>query len=151
LQQVAGRAGRANLPGEVLIQTRFPGHPLYQSLANHDFLGFARSLLAERREAGFPPFVFEAALRVESADAMRAVRFLRSAIGLAPARRASIELYDPVPMSLARLAGIERAQALLQSRSRPRLQAFLSEWSESLYRMRAQGVRWHIDVDPVEF
>ena len=151
LQQVAGRAGRANLPGEVLIQTRYPEHPLYQSLVRHDYAGFAQSVLAERREAGFPPFVFEAALRAESRDSFRSLRFLRAAIGRAPQRRAAITVFDPAPMSLARLAGVERAQVLLQSRSRPRLQAFLQEWSGSLYRMPAHGVRWHLDVDPIEF
>ena len=151
LQQVAGRAGRANLPGEVLIQTRYPEHPLYQSLVRHDYRGFARSVLAERREAGFPPFVFEAALRAESHDALRAQRFLRSAIDQSPRGSASITVFDPAPMSLARLAGMERAQVLVQSRSRSRLQAFLAEWSDSLYRMPAHGVRWHLDVDPIEF
>jgi primosomal protein N' (replication factor Y) len=151
LQQVAGRAGRANLPGEVLIQTRYPGHPLYQALVRHDYTGFAQSVLAERREAGFPPFVFEAVLRAESVDGLRAMRFLRAAIEAAPPRSPGISLFDPTPMSLARLAGVERAQALLQSRSRPRLQAFLSKWSEALYQLPARGVRWHLDVDPVEF
>src|SRR5580765_387732 len=150
LQQVAGRAGRANLLGEVFVQTRYPGHPLYQSLVRHDYTGFAKILLAERREAGFPPFVFEAVLRAESADAARAMRFLRAAIEAAPPRGA-ISLFDPAPMSLARMAGVERAQTLLQSRSRPRLQEFLSLWSERLYGMPAQGVRWHLDVDPIEF
>ncbi|HKW36582.1 MAG TPA: primosomal protein N' [Burkholderiales bacterium] len=151
LQQVAGRAGRANLPGEVLIQTRYPGHPLYQALLKHDYPGFAQSLLTERREAGFPPFVFEAVLRAESADAARAMRFLRKAIEAAPAPHAAITVFDPAPMSLARLAGLERAQALLQSRSRPRLQAFLKDWSETLFQLPTHGVRWHLDVDPVEF
>lgn len=151
LQQVAGRAGRASLPGEVLIQTRYPGHPLYQALVKHDYAGFASSVLAERREAGFPPFVFEAVLRAESTDATRAMRFLRGAIEAAPTRSSAISLFDPAPMSLARVGGVERAQALLQSRSRPRLQAFLSEWSEALYRQPAHGVRWHLDVDPIEF
>jgi primosomal protein N' (replication factor Y) len=151
LQQVAGRAGRSNLPGEVLIQTRYPDHPLYQSLVRNDYTGFAGSLLAERREAGFPPFVFEAALRAESRDSVRAQRFLRSAIGHAPQKGPSITVFDPAPMSLARLAGMERAQVLLQARSRPRLQAFLREWSDSLYRTPAHGVRWHLDVDPIEF
>ena len=151
LQQVAGRAGRARLPGEVLIQTRYPGHPLYQALVKHDYRGFAHSLLAERREAGFPPFVFEAALRAESADAPRAMRFLREAIEAAPPRVSAISVFDPAPMSLARLAGAERAQVLLQSRSRPQLQAFLSKWSETLYQRPAHGVRWHLDVDPIEF
>jgi len=151
LQQVAGRAGRASLAGEVFIQTRYPGHPLYRALVKHDYAGFAQSVLAERREAGFPPFVFEAVLRGESTDGLRAMRFLQEAIEAAPPRGAGISLFDPTPMSLARLAGVERAQALLQSRSRPRLQAFLSKWSETLYRLPARGVRWHLDVDPVEF
>lgn len=151
LQQVAGRAGRASLPGEVLIQTRYPDHPLYRALVKHDYAGFASSVLAERRDAGFPPFVFEAVVRAESTDATRAMRFLRGAIEAAPTRGSAISLFDPAPMSLARVGGVERAQVLLQSRSRPRLQAFLSEWSEALYRLRAHGVRWHLDVDPVEF
>jgi len=60
-------------------------------------------------------------------------------------------VFDPAPMSLARLAGMERAQVLVQSRSRSRLRAFLAEWSDSLYRTPAHGVRWHLDVDPIEF
>ena len=151
LQQVAGRSGRASLPGEVLVQTRYPNHPLYRSLVNHDFTGFAETVLAERRAAGFPPFVFEAALRAESRDANRALHFLESAIENAPPNGASVTLFDPAPMSLARLAGMERAQVLLQSRSRPRLQAFLREWSGTLYRMPSRGVRWHLDVDPLDF
>jgi len=151
LQQVAGRAGRAELPGEVLIQTRVPHHPLYQSLVRHDFAGFAKSLLAEREKAGFPPFVFEAALRAESRDAERAIAFLREAAALAPASDGAVTLYDPAPMSLARLGGMERAQMLAQSPSRPRLQAFLREWTARLYAGRASGVRWHLDVDPTEF
>jgi primosomal protein N' (replication factor Y) len=151
LQQVAGRSGRANLPGEVLIQTRYPDHPLYRSLVNHDFTGFARSLLAERREAGFPPYVFEAALRAESGEMARALHFLESAVERAPRSRASLTVFDPAPMSLARLAGMERAQVLLQSRSRPRLRTFLREWSAMLYQMPTHGVRWHLDVDPIEF
>ena len=151
LHQVAGRSGRASLSGEVLIQTRFPDHPLYRSLVNHDFAGFAATLLAERREAGFPPFVFEAALRAEGRDERSVLRFLRSAVECAPEERASVTVYDPAPMSLARLAGAERAHVLVQSSSRPRLQAFLKEWSEALYRVPAHGVRWHLDVDPIEF
>jgi len=151
LQQVAGRSGRANLPGEVLVQTRYPNHPLYRSLVNNDFTGFAGTVLAERRAAGFPPFVFEAALRAESHDAVRAMHFLESAIENAPQNRTSVTLFDPAPMSLARLAGMERAQVLLQSRSRSRLQTFLREWSGALYRMPAHGVRWHVDVDPLDF
>jgi primosomal protein N' (replication factor Y) len=135
----------------VLIQTRYPHHPLYQSLVGNDFRGFARAILAERRSAGFPPFVFEAALRAESRDADAALRFLHSATRLASGRDAEVTLYDPAPMSLARLGGMERAQVLAQSASRPRLQAFLREWSARLYELRSAGVRWHLDVDPTEF
>lgn len=151
LQQVAGRPGRANLPGEVLIQTRYPGHPLYRSLAIHDFAGFASSLLAERRAAGFPPFVFEAVLRAEDPDLHQVMRFLDSALEQSPHARPGVTVFEPAPMSLARRAGMERAQVLVQSGSRPRLQAFLRAWAETLYRMRARGVRWHLDVDPTEF
>jgi primosomal protein N' (replication factor Y) (superfamily II helicase) len=151
LQQVAGRAGRAELPGEVLIQTRYPHHPLYQSLVRHDFAGFAKSVLAEREKAGFPPFVFEAALRAESRDAERAMGFLGRASALAPASDGAVTLYDPAPMSLARMGGMERAQVIAQSPSRPRLQGFLREWTARLYAERAPGVRWHLDVDPTEF
>jgi len=151
LQQVAGRPGRASLPGEVLIQTRYPGHPLYQSLANHDFAGFASTLLAERRAAGFPPFVFEAVLRAESPDLRQALRFLNSALDRSPHARSGITVFEPAPMSLARLASMERAHVLVQSGSRPRLQSFLHEWTTNLYRMRVRGVRWHLDVDPTEF
>jgi primosomal protein N' (replication factor Y) (superfamily II helicase) len=151
LEQVSGRAGRTELPGEVLIQTNYPQHPLYQSLSRHDFAGFAKTVLEEREKAGFPPFVFEAALRAESADADAAIGFLRSAARLAPASEGAVALFDPAPMSLARLAGMERAQMLAQSPSRPRLQAFLREWSARLYGTRARGVRWHLDVDPTEF
>jgi primosomal protein N' (replication factor Y) (superfamily II helicase) len=151
LHQVAGRAGRAGLAGEVMIQTRYPHHPMYQSLMRHDFAGFSASLLAERREAGFPPFVFEAVLRAESPEPEPAMRFLGMALERAPKNRGTISIFDPAPMSLARLAGMERAQVLLQSRSRPRLQEFLREWSSTLYELPVRGVRWHIDVDPTDF
>jgi primosomal protein N' (replication factor Y) len=151
LAQVAGRAGRAQALGEVLIQTRFPQHPLYQALVRHEFAPFADAQLAERRDAGFPPFVHEAVLRAE-ADAMpRAVGFLERALAAAPERDAAVALFDPVPMSLARLAGRSRAQVLAQSQSRRALQAFLGEWSRALYGLRAGHVRWHFDVDPIEF
>jgi primosomal protein N' (replication factor Y) len=151
LQQVAGRAGRADLPGEVLIQTRYPDHPLYQSLVRHDFEGFARAMLEERQQAGFPPFLYEAALRAESRDPEAALRFLGSAIEVAPARSEALTLFDAAPMTLARLGGMDRAQVVAQSASRPELQGFLRGWSERLYGLRAPNVRWHLDVDPSEF
>jgi primosomal protein N' (replication factor Y) len=81
----------------------------------------------------------------------QAVAFLERALGAAPERDAAVTLFDPVPMSLARLAGRSRAQVLVQSRSRRALQAFLAEWTRALYGLRAGHVRWHLDVDPIEF
>jgi primosomal protein N' (replication factor Y) len=150
LAQVAGRAGRRDRAGEVLIQTRYPGHPLFAALSRHDFAGFAESQLEERRSAGFPPFVFEAALRAEAARLETAMRFLREAAALAEPPD-GVQLYDPVPHLLTRRAGLERAQLLIQSRSRPALQAYLGALSARLFEQTAREVRWHLDVDPIEF
>jgi primosomal protein N' (replication factor Y) len=151
LVQVAGRAGRAGLPGEVLIQTQYPRHPLYLALARHDYAGFAQTLLAEREQAGFPPFVFEAVLRAEAAELETALEFLRAAIALAGPTPAGIALYDPVPMTVTRLAGRERAQLLVQSGSRRVMQEYLAGWSSKLHALPQRDVRWHLDVDPIEF
>ena len=150
LAQVAGRAGRRERPGEVLIQTRYPGHPLFSALARHDFAGFAEAQLEERRSAGFPPFVFEAALRAEAAKLDTAMRFLREASALAEVPD-GVQVYDPIPNVLTRRAGLERAQLLVQSRSRPALQAYLGALSSRLFEQPPRDVRWHLDVDPIEF
>jgi primosomal protein N' (replication factor Y) len=150
LAQVAGRAGRRERPGEVLIQTRYPGHPLFAALARHDFAGFAEAQLEERRSAGFPPFVFEAALRAEAAKLDTALRFLREASALAEVPD-GVQVYDPIPNVLTRRAGLERAQLLVQSRSRPALQAYLGALSSRLFEQPPRDVRWHLDVDPIEF
>jgi len=150
LVQVAGRAGRRERPGEVLVQTRYPAHPLFAALARHDYAGFAQSQLAERRAAGFPPFVFEAALRAEAPKLETALGFLKNA---AAAVRApdEVRVFDPVPHVITRRAGLERAQLVMQSTSRPALQDFLGALSEDLFTLSSRAVRWHIDVDPIEF
>jgi primosomal protein N' (replication factor Y) len=152
LMQVGGRSGRAALPGEVLIQTEHPGHPLYRALANHDFAAFADAQLAERQAAGFPPFSFQALLRAEAAELAQALAFLAAGRDAALALAgAAIAVYDPVPMRLMRLKNLERAQMLVESANRPALQAFLAAWNEALAALRApQGLRWHLDVDPLE-
>jgi primosomal protein N' (replication factor Y) len=150
LAQVAGRAGRRETPGEVLVQTRFPQHPLFAALARHDYAGFAAAQLEERRAAGFPPFVFEASLRAEAHRLEAALAFLRAAAGAVPAA-GGVQVYDPVPHVITRRAGAERAQLLMQSASRPALQEYLRALGEHLYAARAPGVRWHLDVDPIEF
>jgi primosomal protein N' (replication factor Y) len=150
LAQVAGRAGRRERPGEVLVQTRYPGHPLFGALARHDFAGFADSQLAERRAAGFPPYLFEAALRAEAPKRDTTMQFLREAAAMA-AVPDEVRVFDPVPNTLSRRAGLERAQLLVQSASRPALQAFLAELTEKLFAQARRDVRWHLDVDPIEF
>jgi primosomal protein N' (replication factor Y) len=150
LEQVAGRAGRRERPGEVLVQTRYPDHPLFGALARHDFAGFAESQLAERRAAGFPPFVFEAALRAEATRLETAMEFLKDAAAAVEAPD-GVSVYDPVPNILTRRAGLERAQLLMQSASRPALQGFLASLSEHLFAAAPRSVRWHLDVDPIEF
>lgn len=150
LAQVAGRAGRAERPGEVLVQTRFPAHPLFQALMTHDYTAFAAAQLAERESAGFPPFVHEAALRAESPTLAQSMAFLESAARLVPVPE-EVRIYDPVPHVITRRADLERAQLLVQSHSRPALQEFLREWSERLFATAPRQVRWHLDVDPIEF
>ncbi len=157
LMQVGGRSGRAELPGEVLIQTEYPDHPLYRALAAHDYAGFARAQLAEREAAGFPPFAFQCLLRAEAKDMEQSLAFLAAARRAAEPlaadpSRAPVALYDPVPMRLSRLMSLERAQLLVESHSRPALQAFLAVWAPALDGLKSpRGLRWHLDVDPLEF
>jgi len=156
LMQVGGRSGRADLPGEVLIQTEYPDHPLYRALVDHDYVRFARTQLDERRIAGFPPFSFQAMLRAEARSMEQSLAFLaaaREAATMLPNSLADgVTLYDPVPMRLQRLMALERGQLLVELLSRPALQAFLTAWMEKLYAQKMPGgLRWHLDVDPLEF
>jgi primosomal protein N' (replication factor Y) len=150
LMQVAGRAGRAEHPGEVLVQTDYPRHPLYAALLSHDFRGFAEATLRERQEADFPPYVHQALLRAEAAESATALDFLESARELGSQDAAGVALFDPVPAVMARVANRERAQLLVQSHNRGRMQAFLAKWVPLLRAAPAKGVRWSLDVDPLE-
>ena len=150
LVQVAGRAGRADRPGEVLIQTDFPAHPLYAAVARHDYAHFANETLDERRVAEFPPFAHLALLRAESKKAGEAAAFLRNAARLARRISSRVEVFDPVAPPLERKAGFERSQLLVRARSRAVLQPFLAEWKAALAARVERGVRWSLDVDPQE-
>nr|MBL8410633.1 primosomal protein N' [Dechloromonas sp.] len=153
LMQVAGRAGRAELKGEVLIQTEYPDHPLYAALVAHDYPGYAATLLKEREQAGFPPYSFQAMLRAEAPAMADAIAFLKAASLLPPVQEhEQVMIYDPIPMKMARLANLERGQLLAESFSRPALQAFLPRWREAIESIKAPSkLRWHIEVDPFEF
>jgi primosomal protein N' (replication factor Y) len=151
LMQVAGRAGRGTTRGQVLIQTEFPDHPLYQALKRQDYRAFADTVLEERRQAGFPPFVHQALLRAEAPRLATALEFLRAAAASARSISSLVTLYDPVPAAMPRRAGRERAQLLVQCESRVRLQQFLGGWHRTLSESRTAPARWAIDVDPLEF
>jgi primosomal protein N' (replication factor Y) len=151
LIQVSGRAGRGGVQGDVLIQTDFPQHPLYAALRRQDYRAFADGTLAERRQAGFPPAVHQALLRAEAPLLATALEFLAAAARRGQALGARVTIYDPVPAALARRAGRERAQLLVQSGSRAELRRFLAAWRDALGQSRATRARWALDVDPLEF
>lgn len=148
LMQVAGRSGRAEHPGEVLIQTAYPRHPLYRAVVAHDYPGYARQALRERRGADFPPFSSQAVLRAEGRDEGAVQSFLLAAKERGEALDPGVQLFDPVPALMSRMDNRYRMQLLLQSRSRPRLQAFLDRWAPALNALPCRGLRWGLDVDP---
>jgi primosomal protein N' (replication factor Y) len=152
LIQVGGRAGRAELPGEVLVQTDYPDHPVYQAFIRHDYPGFAAQELRERQLAGFPPHTFQATLRADAPKLEDALHFLAQAQQLAhPWLTPELVIYDAVPMRMTRLAARERAQLLVEASQRTFLQRFLSQWSEALYQLKPiKELRWQLDVDPLE-
>ena len=150
LTQVAGRAGRGTSRGKVMIQTDFPAHALYQALRRDDYPAFARELLAERRQAGFPPFVYQAVLRAEASSMETALEFLLNAARDGAKMAGAVTIYDPVPAGMPRRAGLERAQLTVQSRSRPALHAFLGAWRARLEQAAGRKVRWALDIDPLE-
>jgi primosomal protein N' (replication factor Y) len=148
LMQVAGRAGRAGgAPSEVLVQTRYASHPLYGTVMRHDYERFAGSLLAERREAGLPPFMYQALLRAEARELATAIAFLEEARDCLPSE--AVMINDPIPMTMTRVHNVDRAQLLVESSSRPALQAFLREWVELLRAMKSR-VKWSLEVDPLD-
>ena len=141
------------MPPCLLIQTQYPDHPLYAALVAHDYPGFAETLLKEREQAGFPPYAFQAMLRAEAPDMADSIAFLNAAAALPViAEHPNVMIYDPIPMKLSRLANLERGQLLSESPSRPALQAFLPRWREAIETLKSPSkLRWHIEVDPLEF
>lgn len=151
LMQVAGRAGRADKPGLVLIQTAFPDHVLFHALQRHDYAEFAAALLEDRRLAGFPPYCYQALLRAEAARFEPVQEFFMQATDAAHEANSNVAVFDPVRPQLARLNGMERAQLLVQSENRQQLQRFLQEWVVAIRALPlAAKVRWSLDVDPLE-
>ncbi len=158
LMQVAGRAGRADKPGRVIVQTEHPEHPLYQCLLRHDTPAFLDLELTARQQAGFPPYAAQAIVRAEAKQIDNVLEFLQRIRILVPQEQhPDVFIYDPVPMRMVRLAGRERAQLLLESPSRIALQNFLNQWLPMISAGRGMtrghapgGVRWGVEVDPLE-
>ena len=167
LMQAGGRAGRdaelaaqTGATSEMWVQSWHPQHPLFAALKRHDYDAFAASQLRERQQAGLPPFAFQALVRAEARTQDAAQAFLAAASAAAAAivagqpGLAQVTLYSPVPMSIQRVANVERAQMLVESPSRGALQRFLAAWQEALHAARrapeAKGlIRWAVDVDPL--
>jgi len=155
LMQAAGRAGRdAAQAGasEMWVQSWHPTHPLFGALRRHDYPAFAAQQLKEREEAGMPPFSFQALVRAEARTQEAAQAFLNAASAAAqdvPAYE-HVTLYPAVPMSVQRVANVERAQMLVESASRAALQHFLTHWHAVLHATKEKGlIRWAVDVDPL--
>ena len=153
IMQVSGRAGRADKPGEVLIQTWHPDHPLFVALQRHDFHGFADFALGERRDTGYPPYSHLALLRAESPAPGASLRFLHEARSLAQrlSPDKSVQILEPLPAPMERRAGRYRAQLLVQAAGRAPLHAFLARWVADLAEAKfSKKVRWSLDVDPLD-
>ena len=161
LMQAGGRAGRdarQSAASEMWVQTFHPGHPLFEALKRHDYPAFAAQQLAERKAASLSPFGFSALVRAEAKTQEVAQGFLNAAAKAAQAQQLTahdgVTSYPAVPMTIQRVANIERAQMLVESHSRKALQAFLAAWQPVLFETRRQVdfkslVRWAIDVDPI--
>lgn len=161
LMQAGGRAGRDaahSARSEMWVQTQHPTHPLFDALKRHDYIAFATQQLAEREQAGMPPFAFQALVRADARTQEVAQGFLGAASAAAVASDldsvTQVTLYPAVPMTIQRVANIERAQMLVESPSRAALQRFLAAWHATLHSTRQQPehkglIRWAVDVDPL--
>lgn len=161
LMQAGGRAGRDarhSAASEMWVQTFHPTHPLFECLKKHDYPAFAAQQLEERQAAGMSPFGFSALIRAEAKSQDVAQGFLNTAAVAASTQQITahdqVSAYPAVPMTIQRVANIERAQMLVESPSRKALQHFLAAWQPLLFETRAQPehkslIRWAIDVDPI--
>jgi primosomal protein N' (replication factor Y) len=152
ITQVAGRAGRAARPGEVIVQTSFPEHPLLTRLIVEGYERFAATALEERRAASWPPYSRLALLRAEAKDREGLDGYLRAAAArAATVGERAVRVLGPAAALIARRADHFRAHLLIESPSRGPLQRFLAAWLPQVESLPGpRGVRWSIDVDPLE-
>ena len=151
LMQVSGRAGRADKPGKVLIQTQLPEHPVFAAVKAQDYAVFAENELNERQMFAMPPFGFQTAIRADAPRVADAMEFLNAAKEtLAPLLPESVSQFGAAPMLMVRLAERERAQIFLESPSRQDLHRAVSLWVQVLQQNRDGKIRWSVDVDAQE-
>ena len=151
LMQVSGRAGRADKPGKVLIQTQLPEHPVFAAVKAQDYAVFAENELNERQMFAMPPFGFQTAVRADAPRVADAMEFLNTAKEtLAPLLPESVSQFGAAPMLMVRLAERERAQVFLESTSRQDLHRAVSLWVQVLQQNRDGKIRWSVDVDVQE-
>ncbi len=162
LVQVAGRAGRSGKDGQaggdIYIETQYPESAIFQYLLRHDVDGFLSHISSERQEAGLPPFSYQALVHAEARSLDKAIQFLGVLKGHLKSEALiskGLRVYDPVPKAVMRVAGIERAQLLIEAESRKQLQEVLEAVDQHL-RKNSQGriskntrVRWLIERDPI--
>lgn len=151
LMQVSGRAGRADKPGKVLIQTQLPEHPVFAAVKAQDYAVFAENELNERQMFAMPPFGFQTAIRADAPRVADAMEFLNAAKEtLVPLLPESVSQFGAAPMLMVRLAERERAQIFLESPSRHDLHRAVSLWVQVLQQNRDGKIRWSVDVDVQE-
>ena len=151
LMQVSGRAGRADKPGKVLIQTQLPEHPVFAAVKVQNYAVFAENELNERQMFAMPPFGFQTAVRADAPRVADAMEFLNAAKEtLAPLLPESVSQFGAAPMLMVRLAERERAQIFLESTSRQDLHRAVSLWVQVLQQNRDGKIRWSVDVDVQE-
>ena len=151
LMQVSGRAGRADKPGKVLIQTQLPEHPVFAAVKAQDYAVFAENELNERQMFAMPPFGFQTAIRADAPRVADAMEFLNAAKEtLAPLLPESVSQFGAAPMLMMRLAERERAQIFLESPSRQDLHRAVSLWVQVLQQNHDGKIRWSVDVDVQE-
>lgn len=152
LMQVAGRAGRTHLPGQVLVQTLYPQAEIFQALLKHDYVGYAAFLLAQRRAANLPPFSFQILLTVEGKDLSSCLDFLKTArvqaMSFPDCQTGTVVFFDPVPCPLSKKAGKEYAQILIESQSRQALQRSAEMLANVLTTIRPR-LKWLVERDPI--
>jgi primosomal protein N' (replication factor Y) (superfamily II helicase) len=149
ITQVAGRAGREDKPGEIVIQTHLPHHPLLNTLIQEGYESFAEILLPQRAQADLPPYYFMAVIRAQSKTQSKVLQFLHQAKTIL--KDDHIHVLGPAPAPLARKADYYRLQLLIKSASRKKLHATLTKLRSSpTINTISRGIRWNIDVDPMD-